>query len=393
MFRLHSLPPVATVAGAMMLFAVPALAQMTPMKPSGLWLTTDYPEITERIGEDATLSLDVTNANEPPARVQFSVTGLPDGWTWEFDGGGKPVKAAMVAPDESRKLQLKVSAPKDVKAGTYDFTVTGKTDSGSAMQLPISMTFAAAEPDKITIDPKLPALRGTPSSKFEFELKIKNDSAEETTFNLLADAPPGFQTTFKEQYGSQELTSLPFKPGETKTVKLEVKPPKNVPAGQYPVAAGASNDKVRGAAKLVLDITGQPQIALITSEGRLSGRAEAGREQTFDFAVTNSGSAPAENVALSASAPSGWKVEIDPKTVETLTPGSDQKFAVHMTPSDKAIAGDYMVTISARGQGVSDKSDFRVTVTTSTVWGIAGLGVIGAAVIVLAFAVTRYGRR
>jgi uncharacterized membrane protein len=32
-------------------------------------------------------------------------------------------------------------------------------------------------------------------------------------------------------------------------------------------------------------------------------------------------------------------------------------------------------------------------VLTSTMWGVAGLGIIGAAVIVLAAAVTRYGRR
>ncbi len=64
-----------------------------------------------------------------------------------------------------------------------------------------------------------------------------------------------------------------------------------------------------------------------------------------------------------------------------------------MTPSDKAIAGDYVVSVRANGDGASDSASFRVTVLTSTMWGIAGLGIIGAAVVVLAFAVTRYGRR
>ena len=66
---------------------------------------------------------------------------------------------------------------------------------------------------------------------------------------------------------------------------------------------------------------------------------------------------------------------------------------LRMTPSNNAIAGDYMVSVRADGDGASDNADFRVTVTTSTIWGAAGLGVIGAAVIVLAMAVTRYGRR
>jgi uncharacterized membrane protein len=36
---------------------------------------------------------------------------------------------------------------------------------------------------------------------------------------------------------------------------------------------------------------------------------------------------------------------------------------------------------------------FRTTVRTSTIWGVAGLGVIAAAVLVLGGAVMRYGRR
>ena len=66
---------------------------------------------------------------------------------------------------------------------------------------------------------------------------------------------------------------------------------------------------------------------------------------------------------------------------------------VEITPSEKAIAGDYMVTVRANGDGASDSAEFRVTVKTSTVWGVAGLGIISASVLVLALAVTRYGRR
>ena len=62
-------------------------------------------------------------------------------------------------------------------------------------------------------------------------------------------------------------------------------------------------------------------------------------------------------------------------------------------PTEKAIAGDYMVTMNARAEGTSTSARFRTTVETSTMWGIVGLGVIGLAVIVLAMAVMRYGRR
>jgi uncharacterized repeat protein (TIGR01451 family) len=159
------------------------------------------------------------------------------------------------------------------------------------------------------------------------------------------------------------------------------------------VTVGASNAKTQGETRLLLDITGQPAISLSTEDGRLSGQAEAGKEQTFNFTLSNTGTAAAKNLTLSATAPSGWKVETDPKTLDALQPNTPAQVALHLTPSDKAIAGDYMVSVNAAGDGVSQNVNYRVTVTTSTLWGIVGLAVIAAAVIVLGFAVTRYGRR
>jgi uncharacterized repeat protein (TIGR01451 family) len=134
-------------------------------------------------------------------------------------------------------------------------------------------------------------------------------------------------------------------------------------------------------------------LSLSGPEGRLSGDATAGQERTFKFTVENTGTAPAINVKFSASSPQGWKVTFDPETADAIAPSDKLPVSVSMTPSDKAIAGDYVVTVRANGDGASDSANFRVTVLTSTMWGVAGLGVIGAAAIVLAVAVTRYGRR
>ena len=38
-------------------------------------------------------------------------------------------------------------------------------------------------------------------------------------------------------------------------------------------------------------------------------------------------------------------------------------------------------------------ADFRITVTTSTLWGIVGIGIIAIALLVLLGAVARFGRR
>ena len=359
---------------------------------TGLWLTTDYPALTERVGDDIKLDLTLQNKNLPPKRVALGVDGLPSGWTYEIDGGGKIVTAAMVLPDTSQRLSLKLTPPKDIKSGTYQFTISGKGDS-ETLALPVTLVLADAKPATVTVTPKLPALRGTPKSNFDFDVDVKNEAPDDQTFNLLAQAPAGFQVTFKEQYGAQELTSIPIKAGESKSLKVSVKLPQNIEAGQYKVDVGAASPTVNGQTTLLLDVTGQPSLALTGPDGRLSGDATAGQERTFKFTVQNTGTAPAKNVKFDASSPQGWKVAFDPKTIDSVAPNDQIPVSVSMTPSDKAIAGDYVVSVRTNGDGASDSASFRVTVLTSTMWGIAGLGIIGAAVVVLAFAVTRYGRR
>jgi uncharacterized repeat protein (TIGR01451 family) len=257
----------------------------------------------------------------------------------------------------------------------------------------MEVTLASTEPAKLTMEPKLPALRGTAKSSFDFQVTLKNDGQEDTTVNLLSKAPDGFQVTFKEGYGSQELTSLPVKAGESKDLKVSVQPPDNTPAGQYPVTVAASSGDISAHTDLLMDVTGRAEVSLSGPQGRLSGDATAGQERTFTFTLENTGSAPARDVALSATPPSGWKVTFNPEKVEDIEPGQTANVGVSMTPSAQAIAGDYMVSLRANGSGASDSASFRVTVRTSTLWGVTGLGVIGAAALMLAFAVTRYGRR
>lgn len=358
----------------------------------GLWLTTAYPALTERIGDDIHIDMSLQNKKLPPTRVELGVSGLPADWKYEIDGGGKPIAAAIVDPDGTRGLELKITPAKDAKTGTYNFTVTAKGDTDT-LSLPIALTLSEAKAAAVTLTPKLPALRGSPTSAFDFDVDLKNEGATDETYNLLAQGPAGFETVFKEQYGSQELTSIPVKSGETKSLKVSVKPPEDVAAGQYTVDVAAASPSADKQIKLLLDVTGQPKLTLSGPEGRLSGDATAGQERTFKFTLHNDGSAPAKAVQMSANPPNGWKVTFDPEKIDAVEPKQDMDVNVSMTPSDKAIAGDYVVSVRANGDGASDSAAFRVTVLTSTVWGIAGLGVIGAAVIVLAFAVTRYGRR
>src|SRR5262249_6126696 len=244
----------------------------------------------------------------PPERLTLAVTGVPQGWTVNLMGGGQPVTAALPATDSSVSLELRLDVPKEAPMGTTNLTITAKGTSAE-VSLPIAVTLATDLPAKLSVTPQLPELRGNSKSTFEYQLSVKNESGKKLLVGLTAQAPQNFDASFTEQYGSQELNALPLDPGQSKDVKLKVRPPNTVSAGKYKVSAKATAEDASITTDLGLDITGQPKIDLAGRDGLLSARASAGIESTVAILVSNSGTAAADQVELSGSGPSGWKVE------------------------------------------------------------------------------------
>jgi uncharacterized membrane protein len=287
---------------------------------------------------------------------------------------------------------LRLEVPKNAPMGTQTLTVAA-AGTTSNLTLPIAVTLANDLPAKLSLTPQLPELRGTSKSSFEYQLSIKNDSGKKLTVSLSAQAPQNFDTTFTEQYGTQELNAVPVDAGQSKDVKLKVTPPNTAAAGDYKVSAKIAAEDASATTELEMTITGQPKLDVSGREGLVSTRASAGKEQSVPVVITNTGTAPADDVQLTGSAPSGWKITFDPKAVERIAPNDNKEVQALITPTDKAIAGDYVTTVRASARGESASSNFRVTVTTSTMWGIAGVGIIGVALLVMVGAVARFGRR
>src|SRR5712692_7781362 len=258
-------------------FCFAAHAEEAKNDVKGLFLLTDYPAVTLRPGTTSMINLRLQNYGLPPERLTLSITGVPTGWTATLIGGGQPVAAALPATNASVSLELRLDVPKDAPVGTTNLTVNAQ-GAGTNVSLPVAVTLATDLPAKLTLNPQLPELRGTSKSSFEFQLGIKNDSPKKVVVSLSATAPQNFDATFTEQYGSQELNALPLDHGQSKDVKLKVRPPNTIAAGKYKVTAKVSAEDASATADLVLDITGQPKIDITGREGLLSARAEAGKE-------------------------------------------------------------------------------------------------------------------
>jgi uncharacterized membrane protein len=371
--------------------AVPAgAADEPPVK--GLFLLTDYPAVTVRPGSTSTVNLRLRNYALPPERFDLAVSGVPAGWTVTLLGGGQPVAAAMVSTNDTTSLQLRLDVPENAPMGTQNLTVTAK-GKDAEVTLPMAVTLAKDLPAKLTIKPQLPSLRGTSKSTFEFQLDIKNDSGRNLVVALSAQAPQNFETNFTEQYGSQELSSIPIEAGQSKTVKLKVRPPSTIGANRYPVTVKASAEDATAETLVALEITGQPRLSMAGRDGILSARAEAGKEASIPIVVTNTGTAPADEIELTSNAPSGWKISFEPKTIDRIAPGQNKEVQALVTPPEKAIAGDYAPTFNVASRGETASTQFRVAVATGTMWGIVGAGIIAIALLIMVGAVARFGRR
>jgi uncharacterized membrane protein len=376
-----------------LLTAAAATAAESPPGISGIFLTTRYPALTVRAGETTTIDLSIHNYKLPPQQLTLSVPQIASGWKATILGGGQPVGAIEVGPDGDERLQLRLEPPSGAGHADYPFTVEAKNEKYDE-KLPIKVTVGEELPAKLKMTTNFPALRGTATTSFKYKVSVTNDSGRDATVNFSADPPKNFQVNFTEAFGSQQLTSIPIEAGKSKDVEASLTIPRETPAGDYKLTLHAKTEAASADLPVTLAIIGQPRLAISGEGGRLSGEAYAGQDSQLTVVLRNDGSEAARDVELSATTPEGWKSNFDPKTVPQIPAGGTQQVKVTLTPSERAIAGDYQTTIRASASGgLSESANFRIAVLTSTLWGAVGIGIIAIALLVVVFAVARFGRR
>jgi uncharacterized membrane protein len=358
-----------------------------------LTVFAEYPVRVVAAGESVTFDLTLRGGVSPET-VYLDVQGLPESWTATFRGGGDVIEAAHVEPENHRSVDLKVEVPKGVAVDTYDFSVVARGED-ERIEVPIGVTVEEKVPARLALEVELPTLKGKADTSFRYDATLENEGDDELSINLIAEAPPEFQVDFR--LTGKEVTSFPIAPGESKRLDIEVAPPDEAPGGTYEIEVLAEGGTARARTTLIADVTevpGKPQLDVTAPGGRLSGGAYVGKETPLDIIVLNNGDAAAHNVRLSASEPTGWSVEFQPEEIANIPPDSQAEVSARIKPAEKAVAGDYEITIRARpDEGSSESTDFRITVRTSTLWGIVGVAIIAVAVVIVGLAVTRFGRR
>lgn len=359
---------------------------------NGLTLSTSYPGLTVKPGETVRFTLEIENSGLPSQGIRLVTRSLPEGWNSEFQGGGREVHQVFVKRGETETVTYQVEIPAQAEEGTYQIQV-GAQGSGAMDTLTLELQVSKKAQLASKLLAQYPELQGPSTAVFVFKADLINNSSQEQSYSLSAATPPGWSVVFKPSYENKQIASLSLEAGKSQGLEIEVSPPSNVKAGEYriPVRAVSAAETVE--TELTVIITGNYELKLSTPNGLLSFSATAGQEKAVTLEVVNTGSADLKDVKFSSWAPTNWTVTFEPDQIPVLAAGESQEIKVYVQPDSKALAGDYVVQMTARAPEASSQAEFRVSVKTSTLWGLVGLAIILALAAGLYRIFKVYGRR
>jgi len=381
---------VALIAAALMLASLPALAQEeTPTtEVDTLGMSTPYPSVAVEAGDQA--SFDLTLVAPEPTPMTLEVTGLPDGWTGVFRGGGFEIDGVTAGP-QAPELSLDVGVPVDAAEGTYDIGVSA-SGGGASLELALQIRVSAQAGGEVTLTPDFPGLRVPTGETASFSVELRNDTPSDLEFELSSSGPAGWEVT-AEPATEPQATTMQVEAGSTAQITVSATAPPGVESGQYPISVQASSPDTEVQADMIVEIVGSFSLELGTPDQRLSTEVSADGSSDIVLVVTNTGTAPISNVELSATAPSNWEVSFAEQVIAQLAAGESSTVTATVTPSDQAVAGDYVITFRADSDEANSTVDIRTTVNPSAIWGFVGVALIVLVLVGLAWVFRRFGRR
>jgi uncharacterized membrane protein len=354
---------------------------------SGIVLYTPYTKISVPPGESIDYAIDVINHTGELQNVEISIAGIPGDWNYILKSGGWNIKQIAVLPGEKKSLSLKVEVPLKVNKGSYRFRVL----AGEFGSLPLTVIVTEQGTYKTEFTTTQSNMEGHANASFTFKATLKNRTADKQLYALVADAPRGWDVTFKADY--KQVTSVEMEENSTKDITVEIKPPERVEAGKYQISVGAATSATSASLNLEVVITGSYDIDLTTPKGLLSTSITAGHEKKVELVVRNTGSSELTGIKLNASTPVNWNVTFDPKSVDKLRPGEEAQVLATIKADSKAIPGDYVTNMEAKTPEKSSKISFRISVKTPMLWGWVGILIILGAAGGIYYLFRKFGRR
>lgn len=377
------------LAGWMLGLAAVLAAAPASLAANPVTLTTPYPAIEVAPGAKVNLTVSILTAGA--GRVDLALSDVPTDWAATIRGGGFLVNGVQSDGSKATEVTLDISVPEGAQSGVQRITLRATSD-GSTATLPVDIRVTPSAAGEVSLTTDFPELKGSSDASFSFNLTLSNDTPDDLTFGVVASGPPGWTVDAKVTSQAQAASAI-VKAGDTTAIEVTAQAPEGAAADVYPISVDATGGNKTAHAELSVEVTGSYKLTLTTPDGRLSANASAGSRTDLSLVVQNTGTADVEGVTLSATAPTGWEVTFEPETPVTVAAQDEVQVTAHLTPSGNAIAGDYVTTFKASSDVANASAEMRVTIETSLLWGVVGVGLIALVLAGLWWTFRRYGRR
>lgn len=378
----------AVMAAAMMMSTAPVYAA-----GEGLEMSTNYPGFMVKAGDSITIDLNFDCEEGASYDADLSVKSLPEGWSGYFKGDSKQVTQVHIGGETSGNTDFCLTVPDDTEDGTYKVELEADSGKDASDVLELSITVSRDEVLQSTFTSEYPEQQGASGTTFSFDTTLVNNRATEQSYALSADAPSGWQVTFTPSGESTNVASMNVDPETSKGMTVTVIPPQDVEKGDYTIPISAISAEDTLSQELAVSITGTYKVSLSTKDGRLSFDAYADKESAVTLSITNNGNVDLNNLNLTSSAPTDWEVSFSESTIDTLEAGATKEVTAYVKPAQDVITGDYVTDISIKNDSASSMAEFRVSVKTSTTWGIVAAAIIVVLVGALGMIFKKFGRR
>ncbi|MGH7825085.1 MAG: NEW3 domain-containing protein [Candidatus Binatia bacterium] len=362
-------------------------------------LIIPYKDLTVGQGQEVTMDTEVVNRTKSPVEVNLSLESVPKGWEVNFNSRypSYPIRSVTVQGEKSTTIEFKGKIPPKTKPGNYDIKVTARDAVGTTRYsdtINFRVTAGKVETGGLRITSQYPVLSTASGQTLKFTVDLRNETNKPLTVNLSAQTPPGWTIRFKPQFGDTQISSIQLKENATETLSVEIDTPAQAEAKEHPVRIRAQAGAFEAATNLKVSLKGTRDLKMASGSGTLNTSITAGNRTTIDFLVGNAGTAPIQNLSFITKKPNDkWTVDFKPDKIDALNAGEVREIKMELLAPERTVAGDYLLTLTANAPEVNRSVEFRVTVSTPTVWGWIGFGIVALVILGLAVVFFRLGRR
>ena len=173
-------------------------------------LYTPYTKISVPPGESISYSIDVINNSDEVKNATLALAGLPKSWSYEMKAGGWTLDEIAVLPGEKKNFTFKVDVPLKVNKGTYHFTI----GADGLARLPLAITVSKQGTYRTEFTTTQPNMQGNSKSTFTFNATLKNQTAEQQLYALMAEAPEAGMSFSKPTINKPLRHRLPRMPAK-----------------------------------------------------------------------------------------------------------------------------------------------------------------------------------